>query len=45
MTFEPIAERLQRSQSRVADHLAIHIHRHCNLAVAQYLHVHPRVDI
>jgi hypothetical protein len=35
----------QRSQSRVPGHLAVYIHRHRDLAVAQYLHGHPRVDI
>jgi hypothetical protein len=33
-----LAERLQRSQSRVVRRLAVEIHRHCNLAVAQHLH-------
>jgi hypothetical protein len=45
VAFEPLAERLQRSQSRVAGHLAVYIHRHRDLAVAQYLHGHLRVDI
>jgi hypothetical protein len=32
MAFESLAERLQRSQSRAAGHLAIYIHRHRDLA-------------